>query len=138
MNEKCSKCGEYLNGYSGRGNICQSCNNAYMREYRKRNPPDKAKERRRVRKYLYAKYGISEQEYNDRLKKQNGNCALCHKPAGERRLEVDHNHTTGNVRELLHPRCNKLLGFCNDNILLLENAIAYLSLHNVPEPTTPA
>lgn len=43
---------------------------------------------------------------------QNGVCYACQQlePVKNRRLSVDHNHTTGEVRGLLCSRCNPLLG----------------------------
>jgi Recombination endonuclease VII len=43
-------------------------------------------------KYLKRKYGISLEEYNKLLKKQNGRCAICKSLPKTRSLAVDHNH----------------------------------------------
>jgi hypothetical protein len=60
---------------------------------------------------LMQHYGITEEQYQELLKKQNGVCALCCKlPDSNRRLAVDHNHKTGKIRGLLCSRCNNLLG----------------------------
>ncbi len=59
--------------------------------------------------YLKRKYGISEDQYQEMLIKQNFCCALCrrHKNEFSRRLAVEHNHKTGKVRSLCCFYCNK-------------------------------
>ena len=39
-------------------------------------------------------YGITLDEYNQQLKRQNGRCAICKRPPKRLRLAVDHNHAT--------------------------------------------
>ena len=50
-----------------------------------------------------------EKERAEFFKKQNGKCAICRKPqtAFKRRLCLDHNHKTGQLRGLLCFYCNK-------------------------------
>ncbi|WP_408995768.1 endonuclease domain-containing protein [Streptomyces europaeiscabiei] len=62
------------------------------------------------------------------MRQQQGNCcAICGKQP--QRLNVDHDHKTGAVRELLCTNCNSLLGQCDDEISILQNAIAYIERH---------
>jgi len=75
---------------------------AYRIKYREENK-DKAKDYK-LKKF----YGISLNDYKKMLRKQNYKCALCNK---KRKLHVDHDHDTGNVRELLCSSCNTKLGF---------------------------
>lgn len=49
--------------------------------------------------------------YQTLLKYQKGVCAICKKPPGARRLHIDHDHQTLEVRGLLCFSCNNKLGF---------------------------
>lgn len=71
-------------------------------------------------------YGITLEDYNQMFAKQNGTCAICHTPPEHRRLAVDHDHMTGEVRGLLCSRCNRLLGNSGDDPMILQSAIDYL------------
>lgn len=97
---------------------------AYFKEYNKVN-----KEKNKNRKLVYH-YGISLEEYNMMLAKQNHVCALCSKPfttTGAQKPVVDHCHTTGLVRGILHTNCNVAIGFFNENIDMLLKAAEYLT-----------
>ena len=72
------------------------------------------------------KYGLEPHEYLVLLAQQNGACAICGEPHGGRDLDVDHDHSTGNVRGLLCSRCNKGLGMFKDSLQSLAAAINYL------------
>jgi hypothetical protein len=72
-------------------------------------------------------YGITEAEYDEMLKRQNGVCALCQQDKPRKnRLSVDHDHNTGRVRGLLCVPCNRALGFF-ENIEWNQRAIEYLT-----------
>lgn len=75
------------------------------------------------------------EQYNKILEIQNGCCYICkqvntstkHKNSNEiRALAVDHNHATGTIRGLLCDKCNRGLGYFNDNAELLLIAASYL------------
>lgn len=100
-------------------------------QYRK---SDKYLLNRRMSSYK-RQYGITLEEYEQILKKQNHVCAICgqeetrtstRETNGKKHLVVDHNHTTNDVRGLLCTKCNGLLGFSLDDISILEKAIIYL------------
>jgi hypothetical protein len=78
---------------------------------------------------LTAKYGISIEEYNVIFAAQNGRCYGCerHQSILDKKLSVDHNHTTGKVRGLLCGTCNVALGMLKDDPKILGNLIAYLT-----------
>ena len=78
---------------------------------------------------LKSKYGITLDDYDALLASQNGVCAIClKKQSTERRLSVDHDHTTGRVRGILCKDCNTGIGHLRDSITILESAIQYLRL----------
>ena len=83
---------------------------------------------KRARNYsLKRKYKITFEEYNVIYNRQQGKCAICGNP--EELLHVDHNHTTGEIRGLLCLKCNRGIGFLNDDIKILEQALAYLKIN---------
>lgn len=79
--------------------------------------------------YVEKTYGISAEEYEALYKAQGGHCAICERSTGRtRRLAVDHNHKTGEVRGLLCKPCNSYgIGmFARDNPEILDRAANYL------------
>lgn len=105
----------------------------YEAQRRIENPEGyKAKYRR---ENLLRRYGITTEIYHSLHEGQNGRCAICGlaetalssangKPQS---LAIDHCHDTNIVRGLLCFSCNRGIGYLKDNVLLLQNAIQYLS-----------
>ena len=62
------------------------------------------------------------------LEAQDGVCAICGKTPQQniKRLYVDHDHETGDVRGLLCQQCNIGLGAFRDDKAVLHKAIKYL------------
>jgi hypothetical protein len=87
---------------------------------------------RQKNRSLKAQHGIGLRTYRKLLAEQSGKCAICRQVETARLkgkirdLAVDHNHETGRIRGLLCFRCNVLLGQAEDNVELLQEAIAYL------------
>ncbi len=90
------------------------------------------------RSVFKTKYGITVEEYDQQLARQNGVCAICkssetsndHYNGKPRRLAVDHDPITNKVRGLICRSCNLLLGNLGDT---LENAKRYTEyLENPP------
>jgi hypothetical protein len=73
-------------------------------------------------------YSISNDDYNWMLTVQKGVCAICLKNPDNKRLAVDHNHDTNEIRGLLCIKCNSALGKFKDNIELIKRAALYLEL----------
>lgn len=86
--------------------------------------PEIARER-----MLRRNYGMTPNDYTGMVISQDNKCAIC-LISGEnvrnQRLVVDHCHASGNVRGLLCPKCNLLLGHAEDSIDRLLRAIDYL------------
>lgn len=113
---------------------------------RRRNDPTRQPShvaaRTRVREH-----GLTEEQYRALIAAQDGRCAMCRERPGKRQLSIDHDHHrpcghTGRAscdlcrRELLCGRCNPLLGYAQDDISVLEAAIAYLKKHAMAAPSS--
>jgi hypothetical protein len=88
----------------------------------------KNKEEIRIRRKTYL-YKIHREELIQLNKAQEGKCAVCGQLPIGGELVVDHDHKTNKVRGLLCHKCNRGLGFFDDSIIKLGEAIMYL-LHN--------
>lgn len=71
-------------------------------------------------------YGITIDEYENLLIKQNNGCAICGTKSISKYHAVDHDHETGTVRGILCENCNRGIGMFKDDEQLLLKAIAYL------------
>lgn len=108
---------------------CVDCTKKMSKLYLEKN---REKLRRKQYKINMQKYwpGLNKneahKEYVKLTKLQAHKCAICCGNSGVRRLHIDHDHNTGKVRGLLCGKCNRALGYLNDNKELLQKAIAYL------------
>lgn len=64
--------------------------------------------------HLKLLYGITEEQWKMMLETQGNCCACCRNKSTT--WHTDHDHTTGVVRGILCPSCNKLLGLCGDSL----------------------
>jgi len=99
--------------------------------YEKSSPVPYNKRRNSI---LKTKFGISLDEYDDMLKKQNYRCMVCNQvetrranKGGTRSLAVDHCHITGKVRGLLCGSCNVALGLLNEDRDRIYKLLEYIS-----------
>src|SRR5258706_13393673 len=53
------------------------------------------------------RYGVSPAQFQAMIKAQDGRCAICRL---QKKLNIDHNHQTGETRGLLCHRCNTIVG----------------------------
>lgn len=72
-------------------------------------------------------YGLPEGGYAALYEAQGGRCAICQWATGRtKRLAVDHDHVTGEVRGLLCGPCNQTIGRLRDAPDAFDRAAAYL------------
>ncbi len=102
----------------------------YLRQKRRKANPEKEKEKRRNEK-LRCYYNISPDDYSRLLAIQNGCCAICgstHHYGNKKssHFQIDHDHTTGDVRGLLCAKCNRGLGLLGDSESSILKVLNYL------------
>lgn len=87
----------------------------------------KAHAARQHQRHIQNTYGLAPGQYDALLAAQGGRCAICRRATGKtRRLAVDHDHQTGEVRGLLCSPCNReLIGRHPPDAL--QRAIDYLT-----------
>lgn len=105
---------------SGRADYCRPCHNAIMAEGKRRLHGSQ-------RSYLLKlRYGITEEQVEERLARQGGICLIC---LSAKAVHVDHDHRTGVIRGLLCFSCNGALGQFADDPRRMRMAAAYLERH---------
>jgi hypothetical protein len=104
---------------------CKECFKGHMKAGRKSNP--ELYQNQELKKH----YGITVTQYKQMLADQGGGCKICGSRTGigKRKLAVDHDHKTGQVRGVLCNLCNRGLGAFKDDPVLIQAAIAYLEKH---------
>lgn len=107
----CADCGVSDPALFSDAYYCRRCKTIRTRIWNRRNS--------------LAKYGITRTEWAAMFAAQDGACAICTEPLGDR-PHVDHDHATGDVRGLLCPHCNWMLGNAKDSPANLRRAALYL------------
>ena len=64
------------------------------------------------------------------LKVFNGVCPICTKIILREKWHIDHSHITGKFRNILCPRCNRMIGMADESSNTLQQAIQYLENYN--------
>lgn len=103
---------------------CLDCCAAYQRA-RSMTEAEKQRNRDSQRRHRIRQYkGMTPERYEEMVLEQQGLCAAC----GDRprRLCIDHDHTTGEVRRLLCADCNAGIGLFRDDPGRLLAAALYL------------
>ena len=149
----CTKCGNNLplgafhlkkGGKHGRRADCASCAAEY--QAKRRNGPKRQAILDEKKRYsdahpeirrtalLRDKYNLTLEEYDAKLKSQNGLCAICGSDtplnSGHKHMYVDHNHVTGQVRGLLCNPCNTTIGAAKEDLERLSKCIEYLKSYS--------
>lgn len=93
----------------------------YHREWRRVNR-DRLRIQRQARQY-----GLSVDELVSLFAVQKNQCPVCDESISlDEKYDVDHCHSTGVVRGVLHPLCNRGMGLLRDDADNLERAARYL------------
>ncbi len=81
--------------------------------------------------HLKKTYNITLDDYNEMFNKQEGKCIICSKHQSQLTspLNVDHDHESGQIRELLCNTCNRAIGMLGDSVEILNSAKEYLEKH---------
>lgn len=110
--------------------VCIACSRIETVVNRESNPQ---RYRDRKRKSWLKQHGLTEASYADMLARQGGKCAICFRSIEGRtirlRANIDHDHETGKLRELLCRPCNVSLGGFQDSPILLRRAAEYIEKH---------
>lgn len=111
----------YANG------LCRKCyHSKWMNDWYSRTKDTRKYDHWRERN-LKAKFKLTIKEYETMLATQNGVCKICKRPPKNKRLAVDHDHTTGNIRGLLCGPCNTALSHVEETSQFSIGARAYLN-----------
>lgn len=113
----CSKCGVDTPTKPGTP-VCADC---------KVDARDATKARARDQRLRLNLYGLTQEQYDDMLAAQLGQCAICQTDQpGRKGWAIDHCHETGLVRGILCNSCNLGLGLFRDSGDALLSAALYL------------
>jgi len=114
-------CGQHkdfvpLSLFSGTSRICNPCYNKMRRdkynamsetERKQFNHEHHIKNKEKIwRHMLKWSYNVTPEWYEEQLSKQEGHCKLCPRKPGKKRLHIEHNHKTGQLRGLVCSGCN--------------------------------
>lgn len=95
-----------------------------------RNNPEKHKaiyRKHNHRLNLRKRFGITVEEFDALFSACSGVCGICRNPESrDRRLSLDHDHKTGELRGFVCSKCNLLIGGAKDDAALLRAAAEYL------------
>lgn len=121
------------------GSWCGCCRRKAQNQYRrdnlelsrKRDRERYARNPEKMRAYQVRRaYGITKEEYSGRLEKQNNSCAICgdlfENPGNRRGPQVDHCHSSQEIRGLLCGCCNRGIANFKDSPERLLKAVEYL------------
>lgn len=117
------------NKTDGKAAMCKACDKAKHKRW-KQNNPEKAKKSMENRRLKHM-YNVDLDWWDAKLKAQNNKCAICGIDQKETsRFVVDHDHTTGEVRDLLCNKCNTAIGAVKEDTNILKKSLQYLNKHS--------
>lgn len=98
---------------------------ANVQAWREKNPDLVTRQRRRQ---TLRQYKLTIEQFDALVASQHGACVIC--DVVPPLLVPDHDHSTGDLRELLCPKCNAALGMMDDAPDRLRRAAEYLERHH--------
>jgi len=123
----------YRAGKDGKQPWCRGCQATYRKQriaktesyYSSDERANRAaRPRGPQRRNIRYKYGLSAEQFDLLVLEHGGRCGIC--AAQLVKLNVDHDHVTGQIRGLLCSLCNRALGFFRDDPSRLRSAAHYL------------
>lgn len=103
-------------------------------EYQKRRRLKRGlKEQQAARDYRYRNlYGLSSSEVSEMFTACGGVCYACGKSLNRKDVCIDHCHSTGVIRGLVHSRCNLLIGYRERTPEIWRKIDEYMSVFEKP------
>lgn len=123
----CKKCVNYHAKHREKSEDEKLRNLESGRRYRRKFPF-----RSRERRWQEQGINLTYKGFNKKFAKQKGCCAICgrHQSEFKNSLNVDLNHETGKIRDLLCITCNHLVGYIETRKETVENVKIYLTKWN--------
>ena len=118
--KNCTRCGEQETKFYGRSTICRACTKQTVKLWREKNKDKQRLISKRAR--VKHKYGLDLEDVVT-----EGECPICLKT--DKRLVIDHCHTSGRVRGFICHNCNTLLGHV-ENTDKMKRVQEYLTFSN--------
>jgi len=116
--------------------VCGNVDCRYEQHQRQKHARKKANPRSpQYHKHHIKQYGLTLEQYEGMLEFQDHKCKICgthetentlDRNGNPRRLSIDHDHNTRQIRGLLCSPCNLALGGFKDSVESLQRAILYL------------
>jgi nuclear transport factor 2 (NTF2) superfamily protein len=140
IKKRCSKCktqkdisdfGKKKYNKDGLNHYCLICERSRV----KTNYATKTSYRERVNYgKIFRNYGLTKQEYVNKLELQNNACAICKTHlSNDRNTHLYHCHESGVIRDILCKKCNMLVGVIECNLANFKLCIDYIKRHNCGE-----
>lgn len=129
---RCSDCGGIMtldkfnsqpSGFANKKPYCKNC----QKIRRKKVVESESQKERWNRSRRLKKYGLTFEQYEAVMLKQNNKCKICGTEVDMTTVAIDHCHSNGHIRGFLCGTCNSGLGFFKDNTDYLRTAIEYLN-----------
>jgi hypothetical protein len=132
--KRCTKCSKDkpLSDYRPHGRNkglhpwCRACKLANYRAWCAANPDRAAWKSLRQRAHLL---GLDRDEVSNYADAHDGRCDICGGPqtSNKYRLDIEHNHLTGEFRGMTCNDCNNIMRFAGDDPDRLRKVIAYMA-----------